>query len=63
MAFRALAQITVNPDGSITGKVFPGELPGVGLVSNGVYELGFDSFSVKLALQYIGKPEGVSDEY
>lgn len=62
MAFRALAQITVNPDGTITGKVMASELPGVGLVSNGVYELGFDSFSVKLALQYIGKPEGVSDE-
>lgn len=61
MAFRTLAQITVNPDGTITGNVLPGELPGVGLVTNGVYELGFDSFSVKLALQYVGKPEGVSD--
>lgn len=62
MAFRTLAQITVNPDGTITGKVLPGELPGVGLVTNGVYELGFDSFGVKLALQYVGKPEGVTDE-
>lgn len=61
MSFRALAQITVNPDGTISGKVLPGELPGVGLVTNGVYELGFDSFSVKLSLQYVGKPEGVSN--
>lgn len=62
MAFRTLAQITVNPDGTITGKVLPDELPGVGLVCNGVYELGFESFSAKLALEYIGKTEGVTDE-
>lgn len=62
MAFRTLARITVNPDGTITGKVLPDELPGVGLVSGGVYELGFESFSSKLALEYIGKPEGVADE-
>lgn len=62
MAFRTLAQITVNPDGTITGKVLPPECPGLELVTNGVYELGFDSFSVKLALEYIGKPGGVADE-
>lgn len=62
MAFRTLAQITVNPDGTITGKVLPDdELRGVGLVSNGVYELGLDSFSVKLALQYVGKPSCSAD--
>lgn len=62
MSFKALAQVTIHPDGTITGKVIDHEIPGVGLVENGVYELGLETFSSKLALEYIGKTEGVADE-
>lgn len=61
MAFRTLAQVTVNPDGTITGKVINNEMEGVSLIENGVYELGFETFHVKLAMQYVGKPKGVPD--
>ncbi|QPI18108.1 hypothetical protein POP15_060 [Pectobacterium phage POP15] len=62
MAFKALAQITVNPDGTITGEVIEHELTGISLVENGVYELGFETFHSKLGLMYVGKVEGVADE-
>lgn len=62
MAFRTLAQITVNPDGTITGKVINNEMEGISLIENGVYELGFETFHVNLAMQYVGKLEGVTDE-
>lgn len=61
MAFKTLAQVTVHPDGSITGKVIGNEMEGVGLIENGVYELGFETFHVKLALNYVGKAAGVPD--
>lgn len=62
MSFKALAQVTIHTDGTITGKVIDHEIPGVGLVENGVYELGLETFSSKLDMKYVGKVEGVSDE-
>lgn len=62
MAFKTLAQVTINPDGSITGKVIRHDLEGIGLVENGVYELGLETFHAKLALNFVGKVEGVPDE-
>ncbi|AFH21222.1 hypothetical protein CR3_gp057 [Cronobacter phage CR3] len=62
MSFKALAQVTVHPDGTITGRVINHEIPGVGLVENGVYELGLETFSSKLDMTYVGKAEGKADE-
>lgn len=62
MSFKTLAQVTIHPDGTITGKVIRHDLEGVGLVENGVYELGLETFHAKLALNYVGKAEGVANE-
>lgn len=62
MSFKALAQVTAHPDGTITGRVINHEIPGVGLVENGVYELGLETFSSKLDTTYVGKVEGKADE-
>lgn len=62
MAFKTLAQITINPDGTITGEVISDDLEGIGLVENGVYELGLETFHAKLAINYVGKPEGIHHE-
>lgn len=61
MSFKALGQVTVHPDGTITGKIIEQEVPGIGLIENGVYELGLETFNVGLGLKYIGKANGVPD--
>lgn len=58
MAFRAMAEIKVNPDGTITGYLlqYP-EVDGVGLVDNGVYALGYDDWAGKVAIEFKGKAD------
>lgn len=62
MSFKALAEIKINPDGTVTGKLLHHDLDGVSLIENGVYKLGFDTFRVELRVQYVGKQEGKNGE-
>lgn len=56
MTFRAMAEIKVASDGTITGKLldFP-EIDGVSLVDNGVYTIGYDDWAGKVAIDFKGK--------
>lgn len=56
MAFKALAEIKVNADGTITGRLLENpEVEDISLISNGVYHVGYDTFHCKVAIQFQGK--------
>lgn len=56
MSFKAIAEIKVHADGTITGQVlkYP-SVKGIGLVDNGIYRIGYDDWEGKVAIEFKGK--------
>lgn len=56
MSFKAVAEIKVNPDGTITGKLIgPSEMKGLGLVTKGSSQIGWDTWENKIAIKFRGE--------